>query len=961
MPHPASAPIAQEDEIARLRQEVSTLRAQLAHPQPQSGPDGCDTLFRAIYDQAQYFAGLLAPDGNLRHANRVACALIGRPPAELRGQPFWDTPWWTHSPAEQAKLRAGIVRAAQGENVQFETLHRDAGDSLHPVNFSLRPVLGDTGQVIALVAEGHDSTAQKQALEQHRQMAAEQRTILNTITAGLCLLKERRVQWFNPAYAAMFGYSPEELVGVDVRQTYANLEDFERVGREGYARLAQGSGYSTEALQRRRDGTTFWCNISGRALNPRQLEDGSIWLLHDITQRRQADEALRLSEERLETAQAQARIGSWEFDPVTRTIVWSKEMYRLAGRDPRQGPPSPETVLELLHPDDRPRMTQATRQAAQSEAPCTCEYRSNPAHGPIRHFLSIIQSARDPAGRLLHLDGTFQEITERKRAEEAARESEHRFQRLVENSNDIIAVIDARGAYLSVSGPLKAILGYVPEELVGRTGFELLHPADTIATAQALARALADPGVTHRVENRHRHKLGHWVDLEVVGTNWMHDPVIRGVVLNIREISARKRAEQERTTLQEQLQQAMKMEAVGRLAGGVAHDFNNLLTVITGNVELAAGELAPADPLSQYLAEVARAAESAASLTRQLLAFSRRQLIEPRTINLSELVENLRKMLHRLIGEDIELRTLLAADLASVKVDPGQFDQVVVNLAVNARDAMPGGGCLTLATANVALDEAYCRRHPEVKPGRYVRLAVQDTGQGMSPDVQQRLFEPFFTTKPKGRGTGLGLAVIFGIVKQAGGSIEVESEPGQGTTFNIHLPCCDDPAEKLRPATVAPDLPRGHETILLAEDDPSVRGLATTMLKRQGYHVLTAANGDDALALAAQHPERIDLLLTDVVMPGMNGRELSERLLRLRPGLAVLFASGYTEDTILRHGVRGETPRFLTKPFTLPTLANKVRQVLDAKPAGPTTPPAAAGPVARESKPPGSGEPSRVR
>jgi len=930
MPHPTTALLAQENEIARLRQEVSALRAQLAS---QLSPDCGDTLFRAVYDQAQHFAAILDPVGTLRHANRLACAFIGRNPAELSGQPFWDTPWWTHSPAEQAKVRAAIARAAQGENVQFETNHQAADGSLHPVNFSLRPVLGDTGQVLALVAEGHDITVQKQALEQHRQMATEQRAILNTVTAGLCLVKERRVQWFNPAYAAMFGYSPEELVGVDVRRYYAELEDFERVGGEGYARLAQGDGYSTEALKRRRDGTTFWCNISGRALNPRHLDEGSIWLLHDITQRRQSEEALRLSEERLETAQAQARIGSWEFDPVTRTIVWSKEMYRLAGRDPQLGPPSPDSVLEVLHPDDRPLLTQATQQAAQSKDPCTCEYRSNPAHGPIRHFISIIQSARDPAGRLLHLDGTFQEITERKRAEEAARESEHRFQLLVENSNDIIAVIDARGAYLSVSGPLKAILGYVPEELVGRTGFELIHPADTTATTEALARALADPGVTHRVENRYRHKLGHWVDLEVVGTNWTHDPGIRGVVLNIREISARKQAEQERTTLQAQLQQAMKMEAVGRLAGGVAHDFNNLLTVITGNAELASCELAPADPISQYLAEIAKAAESAASLTRQLLAFSRRQLIEPRILNLSELVENLRKMLHRLIGEDIELRTLLAADLATVKVDPGQFDQVVVNLAVNARDAMPGGGCLTLSTANVALDESYGRRHPDVKPGRYVRLAVQDTGQGMSAEVKQRLFEPFFTTKPKGRGTGLGLAVIFGIVQQAGGSIDIESEPGQGTTFNIHLPCCDDPAEKLLPAAMPQDLPRGHETILLVEDETSVRELATTMLKRQGYHVLTAANGDAALALAAQRPGHIDLLLTDVVMPGMNGRELSERLLQLRPGLAVLFASGYTEDTILRHGVLGETTHLLAKPFTLPTLANKVRQVLDAKPA----------------------------
>ena len=313
-------------------------------------------------------------------------------------------------------------------------------------------------------------------------------------------------------------------------------------------------------------------------------------------------------------------------------------------------------------------------------------------------------------------------------------------------------------------------------------------------------------------------------------------------------------------------------------------------------------------------------------------AFSRRQLIEPRILNLNELVENLRKMLHRLIGEDIELRTSLAADLGSVKADPGQFDQVIVNLVVNARDAMPDGGDLTITTANVELDTAYCQRHPDLKPGNYVLLSVGDTGQGMPPEVKRRLFEPFFTTKPKGRGTGLGLAVIFGVVKQAGGTIEVDSEPGQGTTFKIHLPRSEEPAVKLARPNAPSVVPHGHETVLLVEDEASVRELATAILGRLGYRVLAAAHGAEALELAEQHPEPIHLLMTDVVMPGMNGRELSERLLARRPGTAVLFASGYTDDMIVHHGVLGEHLHFIPKPYTLQAVARKVRQVLDAQP-----------------------------
>ncbi len=325
-----------------------------------------------------------------------------------------------------------------------------------------------------------------------------------------------------------------------------------------------------------------------------------------------------------------------------------------------------------------------------------------------------------------------------------------------------------------------------------------------------------------------------------------------------------------------------------------------------------------------------RAAQSAAALTRQLLAFSRKQIIEPRVLDLNELIANLHKMLARLIGEDVRLETKPAASLRPVRIDVGQFEQVLVNLAVNARDARPSGGQLVVETANADLDEAYCARHAGARPGRFVMLAVSDTGHGMADEVKQHLFEPFFTTKPKGRGTGLGLATTFGAVKQAGGTIDVYSEVGRGTTFKIYLPAVDEVAARLE-ARAAEDEPRGgRETVLLVEDDPGVRTFAIRVLERLGYRVLHAANGQEALALA---PGRVDLLITDVVMPGMNGRQLAERLVRLHPHMKVLYASGYTENVIAHHGVVDEGLSFIGKPYAVASLARKVREVLDGDPS----------------------------
>jgi nitrogen-specific signal transduction histidine kinase len=395
------------------------------------------------------------------------------------------------------------------------------------------------------------------------------------------------------------------------------------------------------------------------------------------------------------------------------------------------------------------------------------------------------------------------------------------------------------------------------------------------------------------------------------------------------DITAGKEAEQARAQLEEQLQQARKMESIGRLAGGVAHDFNNLLTVINGHSHLIEQELKAGDPLLPRVTEIRTAGERAADLTHQLLAFSRRQLLQPRVLNLNSLIPDSLKMLKRLLGEDIEVVTILDPKLGPVKADGGQMNQVILNVAVNARDVMPQGGTLTLATRNVVLDEAFARKHLGLQPGRYVMLSISDTGCGMDAQTLSHMFEPFFTTKEPGKGTGLGLATVYGIVKQSGGSIWVDSELGRGTTLQIYLPRIDErvPDTASKPAEL--ESSGGSETILVVEDEESVRKLICHALSTYGYKVVAAANGDEALLACERHNGPIPLMVTDVVMPQMSGRELADRLHQVHTGMLVLYISGYTDDAVIRHGLLHEPAAFLQKPFSPSALARKVRSLLD--------------------------------
>ena len=869
--------------------------------------------------------------------------------------------------------------------------------------------------------------------------------------------QEGRILFLNEFAQRFFDYTPEEVLGRNVVGTI--VPETDSAGQDLAAMIADiglhPERYTANTNENmRRDGSRAWISWTNKPLGESDDEAREILCVgNDITERMQAEKALRRERERLEFIINGSRLGTWEWNVQSNETVFNETWAEMLGyRADELMPYSYATWARLLHPADLPRAEEALVRCVRDEAlDYDCEFRMRHKDG---HWVWILDRGRiltrDSAGKPLLMFGTHTDISSLKRVEEELLLTNELLTRFIKNS-PIYAFIKEVTPYesrtLKASDNYEEMLGMPVAEMLGKTmdelfpaplaasmtaddwrvasGDEILHVDEEFngrsyttikfpirlgerkllagytidLTEQRQAEAALQESVAtfrnivqsspmgiyiYRLEDDGRliftganpaadrllgmdHSLFIGLPIEKAfpglretdipeqfrrvvrsGESWQNgsvqydDGVASGMfevhafrmapgrlAVLFNDITDRRRAEEEREKLQAQLIQVQKMDSIGRLAGGVAHDFNNMLSVILGHCELALNRVDEAHPLYAGLENIRKAAERSAELTRQLLAFARKQTVAPRVIDLNETVAGMLDMLRRLIGEDIDLVWQPGEGLGAVRIDPSQLDQILVNLFVNARDAIGDTGKVTIETAAVTVDAGYCNGHADVLAGEYILLAVSDDGCGMDADLLAHLFEPFFTTKEMGKGTGLGLATVYGIVKQNGGFVNVYSEPGQGTTFKIYLPR-HQTADQITPAVETAPAAAGTETILLVEDEPMILELTTAMLESLGYTVLAATGPEAALRLARDHGQAIHLLMTDVVMPGMNGRQLARELAAHIPDLACLFMSGYTANVIAHHGVLDQGVHFIQKPFTLYLLAAKVREALAA-------------------------------
>ena len=773
----------------------------------------------------------------------------------------------------------------------------------------------------------------KRAEEAVRTSEARLKALLDSALDACVTMDETgRIMSWSAAAETVFGWPVSEAIGRSLADTIIPSHH-----REGHARglarfLETGEGpilrQRIEITALHRDGHEFPVELT---VTPMRL--GDHWLfgafVRDLTEEKRAEQVLQKEVGEREAAERLLRQvidadpslvfvkdRDGKFVLVNKAVadIYGTTAEAQVGKTDADFNPNKEEVEHFLR-DDRAVMDSRRPKVVTEEAV------TNPTTGATRWFQTVKVPLLSPDGEARRVLGVATDITERKRAEEALRRSEASYRGLVEHAAYGIYRATTDGKFLMVNPALFTMLGYASAEDLLKLDVGRAAYVDPAARARIVARCEQFGSAIEEVAWRRR-------DGSVITVRLSGRPV-RGPDGAIECFEFIVEDVTEQRALEERLRQTQKMEAVGRLAGGIAHDFNNLLTAILGSVDFLRRALGPEHPEHAETEEIQKAAVRAADLTRQLLAFSRQQVLAPKVLELDALVTNLEKMLRRLIGEDVELRFAPKAARAAVRADPGQLEQVIVNLVVNARDAMPRGGKLTIETATVDLDATYAWEHGTVEPGRYVMLAVTDTGVGIDRAARARLFEPFFTTKEFGKGTGLGLATVYGIVKQSGGYIWVYSEPGQGATFKVYLPRVEPGGEPLAARPSPARALGGTETILLAEDEAAVRNLARRVLEKHGYKLLLAATGRDGVQLATQHAGPIDLLVTDVVMPEMGGRELAQRLAALQPGLKVLYLSGYTDDMIVRHGVLEAGVAFLQKPFTPDTLLRKIREVLD--------------------------------
>jgi two-component system cell cycle sensor histidine kinase/response regulator CckA len=881
-------------ERRQLRAEKARSLAEL-----QEARRDWEEIFQAI-GQPTF---LLNPKQEIVAANRAALVALRRPAAEILGRKCYEL---LHSRSNDSAACCPMEKLLVSGRMETMEMEVEALGGFYLV--SCTPIFDDQGKLQKVIHIATDITGRRQAEEALEEEAIRRRILVEQSRDGIVVLDQTgKVYEANQRYAEMLGYTAEEL-----SQLYVWDWDVQWTREELLEKIKNIDvpGEHFETRHRRKDGTIYDVEIStnGAVLGGRKLV---FCVCRDISQRKAAELALRESEEkyRLLVNQIPAVVFRGYTDGSIDTF--DRKIETLTGYPKEDFDSRRRKWSDLILAEDLAAAKNEFLAGLKTTGAYEKEYRIRKKSGEIIWVQVHGQIFLDGAGRIDFVNGVIFDVSDRKNLEE---ERDHLFNM----SMDMFCVAGFDGFFKQLNPAWSKTLGWPETELLSRPWLDFVHPEDRPATAAAGERLQTGQPVI-QFENRYQCLDGsyRWV-------SWNSFPLLEEKL-----IFAVARDITEKRHMEEQLLKAQKMEAVGRLAGGVAHDFNNLLTAITGYSEMMLMDLRPEDPLYSFAEEITKAVNRGASLTNQLLAFSRKQILQPRVINLNDMVQDMDKMLCRLIGEDIGIVTVIDPELGLVKADPGQVEQIIMNLAVNARDAMPHGGKLTIETANVDLDQAYAQGREGVTPGPYVMLAVSDNGTGMDTDTLSHIFEPFFTTKESGKGTGLGLATVYGVVKQSGGHIWVYSEPGQGTTLKVYLPRVEESLEMVKPKAAPVTSLEGKETILLVEDDVGLRELISTALRKYGFTVLEAAQGGEALLLCEREKAPIHLLLTDVVMPQISGTALAGRLKLLHPEMQVLFMSGYTEDAIVHHGVLNSDVNFIPKPFRMVALVQKVREVLD--------------------------------
>jgi two-component system, cell cycle sensor histidine kinase and response regulator CckA len=881
-----------------------------------------EAMFRAVIEKSAEIISLTTADGATRYLTPSAWRLLGWTPEEMGGRTLRDQV----IPEDRARIANEIARLVRtGDRdmaMELRVQHRDG--SIRWVESTGTNLLDDPN-VRAIVGNYRDITERKraeEALRESRDRLEEAQAIAHIGSWRSGAEGSDRIEWSRECYV-IFGVPENTPITVASFFALIHPADRERVAHASRATYERDAPYDIEHRVVRPDGRGCW--VHERAVVERDAAGNPTCMkgtVQDVTENRATLEALRASEEQYRRIIDNTSEGVWLYDANSITTFMNTQMAGLLGY----------TVAEAIGRPIFVFMDEAERNAAQARVERRRRGVAERYDFALRRKDGSAIWTSVQSNPIYALDGAFDggivlvtDISMSRVADEARA----RLVAIVESSDDAIVSIGVDRSIATWNRGAELLYGYPAAEVIGRPVSILFAPASRDWDASANDHTVFGD-LTESYDSTHRRQNGTLIEVSIkfspvrdsTGT------VIARAML-ARDLTATRQAEATHRRTEEQFRQAQKMEAVGRLAGGVAHDFNNLLSVILSYAQFAIEDLKPGDPLRADMMEIEQAGRRATDLTRQLLAFSRQQVLQPRVLDINQIVHPMERMLRRLLGEDVTLSLLTAPTLGHVLADAGQLEQVLMNLAVNARDAMPTGGTLAIETADIHFDASYVSAASGIVPGDYVMLAVSDTGVGMDAATCARIFEPFFTTKAPGKGTGLGLSTVFGIVRQSGGYINVYSEPGIGTTFKVYLPTTDRPADA-RADAAHTVVSGGSETVLLVEDEDQVRAVASAILRRNGYNVLETSNGGEAFLVSKTFPAKIHILLTDVVMPRMSGRALAGELALQRPEMRVLYASGYTDDAIIHHGVLEAGVAFIQKPFTPDALLRKVREVIDA-------------------------------